>query len=138
VATRTKNQTGPADVDAWLAALPAEQRVALQALRETILSIVPDATELLSYQVPTIRTEGAALVAYAAFPDHLSLLLMSPPAAKTLKDDLAGFRVSGATVHFQPDTPLPGALIRRVVEVRLAENRARRKRSCRGRPSTRV
>jgi hypothetical protein len=101
MAMATRNQTGPADVDAWLAALPADQRGALQALRELILSIVPDAEELISYQVPTVRYEGAALVAFGAFPDHLSLLLMSPPAAKTLRDD--PYRVQGE----RRDDPFP-------------------------------
>ena len=46
---------------------------------------------------------------------------MSPELVKKMKKDLLGFRLSGATLHFTPDEPLPKQLIQRIIKVRLKE-----------------
>jgi len=64
---------GPASVEDYLAALPEEQRAALEKLRKTIRAAAPEATETISYQMPTFKDHGRVLVYYAAFKDHCSL-----------------------------------------------------------------
>ena len=54
----------PADtVDEYLDAVPPEQGAALRAVRDRLLDVVPDAEQVISYQVPTIRYRGTGLVA---------------------------------------------------------------------------
>jgi uncharacterized protein YdhG (YjbR/CyaY superfamily) len=115
------------DVDAYLAKVPERDRTALQKLRETIRSAAPKATEGISYQIPMFKHEGA-LVSFAAFKNHLSFILQSPPLMKTLTKDLEGYDVSGTTIRFTADKPLPAALVRKLVKARIAENEARGKR----------
>lgn len=62
------------EVEAYLAALPEEQRATLETVRATIQATAPDATETISYQIPTFRWGGRGLVAYAAFKKHYSPL----------------------------------------------------------------
>jgi uncharacterized protein YdhG (YjbR/CyaY superfamily) len=64
---------GPIGVDDYLAALPEDQRAALEKLRKTIRAAAPEATETISYQMPTFKLHGRVLVYYAAFKDHCSL-----------------------------------------------------------------
>ncbi len=64
-----------ADVDKYLAALPAPKRGTLEALRSTILEIVPEAEECISYGVPAFRLDGKVVAGFAAFKNHLSYCL---------------------------------------------------------------
>ena len=108
-------------VEAYLAAVPPEARAALERLRATIRSVVPDATEAISYQMPAFKLHGRGLVAYAAFKDHCSLFPMSKAVIVTHQDEL-GDRVTGkGTIRFTVDDPLPDALVRKIVEARIAE-----------------
>ena len=60
------------DVDDYLARLPEDSRLALEKLRSTIKSVVPDSVEVISYQIPTFKYQGRMLVSYAAFSEHCS------------------------------------------------------------------
>ncbi len=113
------------NVDEYLASVPASQRAALEKLRRAIRAAVPDATEVISYRVPTFRHHGG-LVAFAAFKDHLSFFVMSPAVMDAHERDLKGYEAAGATIHFTPDAPLPAALVKKLVKARVAENEARR------------
>jgi uncharacterized protein YdhG (YjbR/CyaY superfamily) len=130
----------PAAVDAYLQALPANARAALAELRTRIRALAPDATERIAYQVPAFFHDGA-LVSYGARPGFCSLYVQSPTLVARLAEELAGCTVTGATIHFTPDAPLPDAALTAVVRGRLAENAARRTQSERrgapgGRPGT--
>lgn len=113
----------PEEVDAYLADMPPDIRAALEQLREVIRAAAPEATERVSYGVAVFRHQGS-LVGFGAPPSkrHCSLFVMSPALVARMKDELAGYKVSGATIHFQPDEPLPRALVTRLVKARIEEN----------------
>lgn len=112
---------GPGDVDAYLGALPEQQRAALEHLRATVRAAAPDATETISYSMPAFRHNGRVLVYYAAFKDHCSLFPASGTVFETLATELAAYRTSKGTIQFTPGRPLPDELIRRIVAIRLEE-----------------
>ena len=115
-------QSSP-EVDAFLAALPEAQRVALQHLREAIHALVPDATEAISYGVPTILRHGP-LLGFGTTKTQCSLYVMRPPLVASLRAAIAPRQASGGTIHFAPDDPLPPAIIERIVKARVIENEA--------------
>ena len=112
------------DVDAYLAALPEAQRAALEKLRALIKAAAPKAEELISYRIPAYKQNGM-LVFFAAFKDHCSLFPASRSILTTFSNELAPFRISGSTIHFSPEHPLPATLIRKIVKARIAQNEAR-------------
>ncbi|MCJ7725078.1 MAG: DUF1801 domain-containing protein [Acidimicrobiia bacterium] len=63
----------PGPVADYLDAVPGPSRAALERIRAIVLGMVPEATEVISYQIPTFRAAGRPLIAYAAFKNHLSL-----------------------------------------------------------------
>jgi uncharacterized protein YdhG (YjbR/CyaY superfamily) len=113
-------------VDDYLAALPEKPRAALQKLRQTIKAVTPEATETISYQIPTFKLHGRPLVAYAAFQNHCSLFPMSMSVIEAYEQELKPYRASKGTLHFQPDKPLPTSLVKKLVKARIEENAARR------------
>jgi uncharacterized protein YdhG (YjbR/CyaY superfamily) len=113
------------DVDSYLAGVPEEARTALEALRKAIRAVVPGATEVISYQLPTFRYNGRSLVAFGAAKNHCSLYVMSTSVMDAHQDDLAGYDRARATVRFPAARPLPAALVKKLVVARIAENDAR-------------
>jgi uncharacterized protein YdhG (YjbR/CyaY superfamily) len=60
------------DVDGYLASIPEDARTALGKLRDAIRAAAPEATEVISYQVPTFRYRGRPLVSFGAAKGHRS------------------------------------------------------------------
>jgi uncharacterized protein YdhG (YjbR/CyaY superfamily) len=116
---------GSAAVDAYLAKVPEPARSTLGKVRATIRSVVPaDSTEGLSYGMPAFRYKGA-LVAYAAFKNHCSLFPMQASLTDQMQDELKNYRTSKGTLQFPLDKPLPAALLKKMVKLRVAENEIR-------------
>lgn len=114
-----------AEIDARLAALPADQRAALEALRRTIAAAAPEAEEGISYGMPAFRYHGRALVSYAAFRAHCSFFPMSSELIELHREELAGFSTAKGTLRFTPAHPLPADLVARIVRERMAQIDAR-------------
>ena len=117
----TDDSTPSQRVDAMLAALPGDQRAALQALRERIAATVPDAVDAISYGVPAFRYRGRALVGYAAARAHCSFFPMSPAVLAAHLAELDGFDTAKGTIRFRPAHPIPDAVVERIVRDRVAE-----------------
>jgi uncharacterized protein YdhG (YjbR/CyaY superfamily) len=120
-------RSAPRTVDEYLARVPEPGRSRLQKMRAAIRSALPrDATETISYRIPAFKRHGM-LVWYAAFADHCSLF-PTGSIVETFKDELRGFKTSKGTIQFPTDTPLPIALIKRIVKARLAQHAAKKRR----------
>jgi uncharacterized protein YdhG (YjbR/CyaY superfamily) len=111
----------PATIDEYLAALPAAQRVALEKLRKTIRAAAPKAEECISYGIPAFRL-NRMLVGFGAAAKHCAFYPMSSATVAAHKEELKGFDTSKGTIRFQPEHPLPAALVRKLVKARIAEN----------------
>jgi len=121
---KTKYET----IDEYLAAVSADKRAALERLRQSIRAAVPKAEECISYQVPAFRLGGRMLVAFGAAANHCSFYPGAFPV-EALKDELAAYDTSKGTIRFQADSPLPAALVRKLVKARVAEHEKRRGKS---------
>jgi len=111
-------------VDDYLAEVAPEARATLEKLRKTIKAMVPNAVEVISYQVPTFKLDGRMLVSYAAFKDHCSFFPGAAPI-KEHQDDLKSYVTSKGTIRFQTGKPLPATLVKKLVKTRIRENEAR-------------
>jgi len=108
---------------AYLASLPAPVRKRLKDIRDIVRAIAPDAVEVFSYGIPGFKLDGKPLVWYAAFKHHTSLYPMTASIRRAHAVALKDYKMSTGTVQFPLDTPLPLALIKRLVKARLAELR---------------
>ena len=106
-------------------------RAALEKLRKIIKTAAPDTTEVISYRIPIFKYQGRPLVGFGAAKKHCSFFMMSsrmiPKLARMRAGELKGYEVSGATIHFIHDKPLPPALVTKLVKERIAENEKRAK-----------
>lgn len=108
-----------ATVDAYFAALGSDQRAALEKLRKDIHAAAPGAVDCISYRIPAVRYDGKVLVWYGAHAGHCSFY---PGAvAQDFTAELRDYNISKGTVRFQPEKPLPAALVRKLVKARIAK-----------------
>jgi uncharacterized protein YdhG (YjbR/CyaY superfamily) len=110
-----------AEIDEYLRGVDEPKRQTLQALRDTILEIVPDAEQGISYRVPAFRIRGKVIAGFAAFKDHLSYLPFSGSVLGALPDELGEYTMTKSALHFPVDRPLPTTLVRKLIAVRLEE-----------------
>jgi uncharacterized protein YdhG (YjbR/CyaY superfamily) len=111
------------EVDEYLRGLDEPKRSTLQALRRTILEIVPGAEEVISYRVPAFRVGGKTVAGFAAFKDHLSYLPFSGSILGQVADELKGYTMTKSSLHFPVDRPLPKTVVKKLIALRLREVR---------------
>ena len=105
----------------YFKAQPAKTRTLLKTIQKTIKEIVPDAEEVISYNMPAFTWNGI-LVWYAGYKAHIGFYPKGSGIA-AFKKELAGYKSSKGAVQFPLDEPLPLELITRIVEFRMQENR---------------
>jgi uncharacterized protein YdhG (YjbR/CyaY superfamily) len=108
------------EIDKYLGGIEGPKRITLQKLRESILKVIPEAEEGISYGMPAFRINGKVVAGFAAFKHHLSYLPHSGSVLSQLRDDLVGYSMTKSSLHFPIDEPLPDDLVKKLVTVRLA------------------
>lgn len=114
-------QVSSAEIDEYLASLEEPKRSTLQQLRETILAIVPRAEQGMYYRLPAFWLNGKAIAGFAAFTNHLSYLPHSGSVLSALPAEVAHYKTSKGALQFPIDTPLPRALVERLIKERIAQ-----------------
>jgi len=108
-------------VDAYLAAVPEPHRTMLARVRAVARDACPDAAESIDYKMPGLRLDGRLLLSYAAHRRHCSMYPASGMVRAALGEELTPYLAEKATIQFTAARPIPDALVRRIVEVRVAE-----------------
>ncbi len=112
------------EIDAYLANIPNDMRDALEGLRQMIHAAAPEAVEGMSYGAPAFRYHDRPLVAFGAARHHCSFYVMAPAVMEAIADELESYDTSKGTIRFAPDSPLPEALVRKLVRARMAQTDA--------------
>lgn len=111
----------PTTIDDYLRTVSDDKREALESLRRAIRGAAPKAEECISYGVPAFR-DGKVLVGFGATSKHCAFYLFSASTVEAHRTELEGYDTSKGTIRFAPDTPMPNALVRKLVKARIAEN----------------
>ena len=110
-----------AEIDQYLAALEEPKRTTLATLRGTILDILPEAEQGISYGMPAFKVRGKTIAGFAAFKNHLSYLPHSGSVFPQLKDELKDYTTTSGALHFGIGEPLPAPLVAKLIAVRLRQ-----------------
>jgi len=106
-------------VEEYLTGLDEPKQSTLRQLRSAILAVIPEAEECISYGLPAFRVRGKVIAGFAAFKNHLSYLPHSGSVIASVGPKAARYESTKGSLHFPVDTPLPKALVRQLVTVRL-------------------
>jgi uncharacterized protein YdhG (YjbR/CyaY superfamily) len=121
VAAQHNGAVSAQEIDQYLDALEEPKRATLALLRQTILDLLPEAEQGISYGVPAFRVRGKTVAGFAAFKDHLSYLPHSGSVFPQLKDELKGYSTSSGALRFDIGHALPAALVQKLIAVRLQQ-----------------
>jgi len=109
------------EIDRYLNGLEEPKRSTLARLRQTILDVLPEAEQGISYGVPAFKVRGKTIAGFAAFKNHLSYLPHSGSVFPRLKEELKGYSTSSGALRFDTAKPLPTALVEKLIAVRLEQ-----------------
>lgn len=108
-------------IDDYIARFPADTQKVLNEVREVIKAAAPEATETISYQMPTFDLNGKHLVHFAGYDHHVGFYPI-PSGMAAFEEELGGYKRGKGSVQFPLGQPMPLDLIRRIVEFRVAES----------------
>ena len=110
----------PKDIDEYISRFSPEVQEILSEVRSTISNAAPDATEVISYQMPAFRQHGI-LVYFAAWNEHIGLY---PPISGDAAIEKAVAKYAGpkGNLQFPLDKPIPYNLIKRIVKLRVKQD----------------
>ena len=117
--------TKPITIDSYIDQFPPSVQARLREIRELIQRTALEATEKISYGVPTFYLNGN-LVHFAGYDKHIGFY-PTPSAITHFEEELSGYKYAKGSVQFQHDQPLPLDLIARMVAFRRDENLAKDK-----------
>jgi uncharacterized protein YdhG (YjbR/CyaY superfamily) len=123
----TVAKTDFTSVDEYIATHPDEVQAVLQRVRGAIRKALPDAEEAISYQIPTYRLHGGAVLYFAGWKRHYSLYPTTDHLVEAFKDELAPYEVNKGTIRFPLSQPVPLKLIERIAKFRAKEAAERTK-----------
>src|SRR4051812_1138677 len=101
-------------IDEYIAAQPTGVQPVLEQVRSTIRRAAPDATETISYQMPTFHLNGN-LVHFAAFEHHIGFY-PTPSGVAAFQEKLGGYNYAKGSIQFPLGAPMPLTLIRKIVK----------------------
>lgn len=110
----------PKDIDSYIAQFPKNVQAKLKSIRKTIRSAAPEASEVISYQMPAFKGHGI-LIYFAAWKEHIGLY---PPIAGDPAIEKAAAKYAGpkGNLQFPLDEPIPHSLIDRIVGLRVKQD----------------
>jgi uncharacterized protein YdhG (YjbR/CyaY superfamily) len=114
-------------VDEYIASKPEAIHDILQLVRSTIRRAVPQAQEVISYQIPAYKLPGGIVLYFAGWKQHYSLYPAIGPLVAAFKDQLAPYKLSKGTIRFPLSEPVPVKLIARIAKFRAKEVAGREK-----------
>jgi uncharacterized protein YdhG (YjbR/CyaY superfamily) len=115
------------NIDEYIRQFPSEIQAILQKIREIVHETAPEATEKISYQMPTFYLNGN-LVHFAAFKKHIGFY-PTPSGTEQFRNELSVYKGAKGSVQFPLNQPIPYELIRQIVEFRVTENKEKNKKS---------
>ncbi|MGH9572314.1 MAG: iron chaperone [Candidatus Acidiferrales bacterium] len=113
-----------ASVDEYIAALHGLTKERLRELRKIIREAAPDAEEVISYSMPALKSNGALLVWYAVFKEHIGFYPKASGIA-AFKSELVGYKTSKGAIQFPLEKAIPARLVKKIVRFRVKENEAK-------------
>ena len=115
-----KPKSPPTTIDEYISECPEEVRPVLQKIRSVIKEAAPQASEKISYQMPTFYLNGN-LVHFAAHQNHIGFY-PTPSGIEAFSDELSIYKSSKGAVQFPLDQPIPYELIGKITRFLVAEN----------------
>lgn len=102
------------NIDQYIVGFETEVQEKLHSIRKLVHDTVPDAVELISYQMPAFKYKGRILVYFAAFKNHIGFYA-TPESNEAFKKELTSYKTSKGTIQLPYNKPIPMDLLRKII-----------------------
>lgn len=110
-----------ARVNAIYKSAPLPQRRTMLAMRKTILEIIPDAEEVVSYGMPAFKIEGNIVAGILHAKNHVGYYPFSGSVLRLFPEELKSFSHTKSAIHVPINKPLSKTLIRKLIRARISQ-----------------
>jgi uncharacterized protein YdhG (YjbR/CyaY superfamily) len=118
---KEKHLVSAEEIERYLSGIEEPKRSTLAELRESILRVIPNAEQGMSYGMPAFRVQGKTVAGFAAFKNHLTYAPHSGSVLVQLASELDGYSKSKGALRFPIDESLPDELVEKLIKVRLQQ-----------------
>ena len=120
-------KSGLESIDDYIASQPEGAQRVLRRVRTILRRALPKtAVEGISYQIPTYKLDGRAVVYFAGWKTHYALYPLGEYVTETLAQELSAYEVAKGTVRFPYAERVPTHLIQRIAKLRVESSRLER------------
>lgn len=110
----------PTNTDEYIASFPKETQLLLEQIRAIIKKAAPNATEVISYQMPAFK-QNKILVYFAGYKNHIGFY-PTATGIEAFKSEFTNYKWSKGAVQFPLNQPLPEELITKIVSFKVNED----------------
>ena len=91
------------------------------AMRETILELIPDAEEVVSYGMPAFKFEGNIVAGILHAKNHVGYYPFSGSVLRLFPEELKSFSHTKSAIHVPINKPLSKTLIKMLIRARISQ-----------------
>jgi uncharacterized protein YdhG (YjbR/CyaY superfamily) len=113
-----------ATIDKYISTFPAEIQAVLEHVRQAIHRAAPEATDIMSYGMPTFNLNGKNLVFFSGWKHHISLHPL-PAGDEAFQQELSHYKRAKGTIQFPFDKPIPYDFVEQIVTLLMRESPAK-------------
>jgi uncharacterized protein YdhG (YjbR/CyaY superfamily) len=112
-------------VDDYVSSYAAPARGVLERVRRTIRKALPNADEVIAYNMPTYKLHGVTVLHFAGWKGHYSIYAATEPVLAAFGNELRRYKIEKGTIRFPLSEPVPERLIEGIARLRFKEIAAR-------------
>lgn len=101
-------------IDAYISTFPADIQTLLEKIKQAIHTAAPEATETMSYGIPTFDLNGQHLIFFAGWKHYISLYPL-PAGDAAFQEKIAPYKKEKSTLRFPLNKPIPYDLVGEIV-----------------------
>lgn len=107
------------EVDRYLSQFSGPGLLTAKALRKTLLQLLPEAEEGISYQMPVLKISGKAIAGYAIHRNHVGYYPHSSLVLEQIPELVGEFKMTKGSLHIPNGSFLDRELVEKLVLTRM-------------------
>jgi uncharacterized protein YdhG (YjbR/CyaY superfamily) len=107
-------------IDSYLKSVPEPEKSELERIRSIALAMLPSATEVISYRMPTIKLNGKPIIGFDVHKNHIGIYPYSGSVIAKIPE-LARYERTKSAIREKLDDKLPDSLIKKIIEEKLKQ-----------------
>ena len=117
-------------IDEYLQKIEPEKKASLERIRKIAKQVVPDATETISYGMPTLQYKGKSFLGFDVHTNHIGIYPFGGEVIEVYKDKLKDFGLSKGAIRVLFDKPIPEKLLKEIIKYRIKRIADKKLKTC--------